>query len=50
MKKEKNNFTDLDILNFIKFADVVQLDQSLTPLLDKAIEEEKLKEEEKEQK
>lgn len=50
MKKEKNNFTDLDILNFIKFSDVVQLDQSLTPLLDKAIEEEKLKEEEKEQK
>lgn len=46
MKKEdNNNFTDLDILNFIKFSGMVQMDESLKPLLDKVIEKEELKEE-----
>jgi hypothetical protein len=43
MKKEnKNNFTDLDILRFIKFSKMVEIDESLKPLLDKVIEKEEL--------
>ena len=49
MKKEdKNNFTDLDILRFLKLSDMVVMDDTAKKMLDEEIIKEESKQEKEE--